>query len=487
MRKELIQMANPSLSRQFTLTNFTWKLRANGHLNGEKIGAVNYLKLSRIPTDIRIYWNSTNNRDTAFSVDELVRGFKINERDEAGNAKTLDNVWLWSEGEIPTEPLSDIIEIEYNGAGDLIEPLLGNKSGAIDKIEKVQVVSAIDKVLQPIKVVQQNNTQGYEIDDFYRINANSLQPAIEYKSIKFNLKGDIYPGRYFPANFGFYTPNKVLNGRQVKENLNVSINNDLSGYEVTCLDLLNDGEIVARLDFVKNLLDSKGALRQDFAFGLSTKQKIYTYMNRSNYANVVQYVEGNYKYGWYDSNRGTKFFSVPYGSEHNLFAYFRSGFNNGFFKCLEIVDYSGASSDIEVVCKGESNFFPKDKQVFGKIAWETSKDDVYGMFIFKTQQKTSYIAPANTANIYVSIIANTNTKNADFKLRLLELSKTNTSDCALYLGGLQGIKIPIKTGFELDFNKNKTGMDYAVIEIPAGDIYQIELELLNVYEDSSDA
>lgn len=476
-------MANPSLSRQFTLTNFTWKLRANGHLNGEKIGAVNYLKLSRIPNDIRIYWNSTNNRDTAFSVDELVRGFKINERDEAGNAKTLDNVWLWSEGEIPIEPLSDIIEIEYNGAGDLIEPLLGNKSGAIDKIEKVQVVSAIDKILNPIKVVQTNNTQGYQIDDFYRINANSMQPILEPKSIKFNLKGDIFEGRYFPTNFGFYTPNRMINNRQIKENINVSIDNNLSGYEVTISALRYDGEIIANLDFVKDLLDSSGKIRSDFSFGLSCTEKITTYMNRSSFCST-QFQEGNFKYGYYDSSRNTSFFSVGEESEHKLFSFFRAGFNNGFLKCLEIVDYRDAND--KVVCKGEENFFPKDGQIFGKIFWETKKDDKFNMFIFKTKNKTSYIAPANDEEVYISLIANLNNKKADFKITLAELSKASTQDCALYIGGLDGIKVPIKSGFELCFNNKKIGMDYAVIEIPAGDIYKIEIELLNVYEDSSD-
>lgn len=484
MKKELTLMANPSLSRQFTLTNFTWKLRANGHLKGEKIGAVNYLKLSRIPADIRIYWNSTNNRETAFSVDELVRGFKINERDEAGNAKTLDNVWLWSEGEIPLEPLSDIIEIEYNGAGDLIEPLLGNKSGAIDKIEKVQVVSAIDKILQPIKVVQQSNAQGYKIDDFYRINANSMQPAIEHKSIKFNLRSN--GGRYLPVNFGFYTPAISERNRDIVYNANTTVVKDnhfaFPAFPMYVEKIAN-GEINAKLEFVKDLLDSGGNLRKDFSFGLSTgllKMSI-TGIRSSNF---VQQSEGNFRYGGWDSNIGGAIVSIP--SEAKLYTMFSRGHNDAFLKCLEIVDWTDNITD-SVVCKGEQNFFPKDGQVFGKIAWETTKDGAYDMFIFKTQSKTSYIAPANTANIYVSIIANMNAKNADFKLRLLELSKTSTSDCALYLGGLQGVKIPIKTGFELCFNKNKTGMDYAVIEIPAGDIYQIELELLNVYEDSSDA
>ena len=173
-------MVNPSLDRQFTLTNFKWNLRTQGHLNAEKLGACNYLKLSRIPVDIRLYWNKTNNRETAFSLDELVRGFKIDDRDEAGNAKTLNNIFLWSEGEIPQKPLSDLIELEYNGEGAMITPLLGNKSGAIDKIEKVSVVSTLDRVLNPIKVVNTTNTQGYSISDFYRINANIQKPELKY-------------------------------------------------------------------------------------------------------------------------------------------------------------------------------------------------------------------------------------------------------------------------------------------------------------------
>ena len=476
-------MVNPSLSRQFTLTNFTWKLRANGHLKGEKIGAVNYLKLSRIPTDIRIFWNFTNNRDTAFSVDELVRGFKINERDAAGNAKTLDNVWLWSEGEIPIEPLSDIIEIEYNGAGDLIEPLLGNKSGTIDKIEKVQVVSAIDKVLNPIKVVQTNNTQGYQIDDFYRINANSMQPTLEYKSIKFNLISEL---SYYPQNFGFYTPNKFNGSRQLKENINLSINDNLSGYEAEILALRTQETITARLGFVKNLLDSNGNIRNDFAFGLYTKQKVQTYLSRSNYIKSIQLKEGPYKYGYYDSNLGTSFFSVSPNVEYDLYETMRAGHGENFLKCLEIVDYDeNVSTENEVECKGEYGFFPVNGSVFGKIAWETKKDQKYDLFIFKTQATINYIAPANNEKVYISLISNINNKKADFKITLAELSKTSSQDCALYIGGLDGIKVPIKSGFELCFNNKKTGMDYAVVEIPAGDIYKIELELLNVYEDSN--
>lgn len=478
-------MANPSLSRQFTLTNFTWRLRANGHLRGEKIGAVNYLKLSRIPADIRIYWNSTNNRDTAFSVDELVRGFKINERDEAGNAKTLDNVWLWSEGEIPLEPLSDIIEIEYNGAGDLIEPLLGNKSGAIDKIEKVQVVSAIDKVLNPIKVVQTNNTQGYQIDYFYRINANSMQPTLEYKSIKFNLPNGL---NYYPSNFGFYTPDKFNGKRQIKENINLSIGENLSGYTASILALRTQETITARLDFVKDLLDSNGNIRNDFAFGLYTKQKIQTYLSRASYAKNIQFKEGHYKYGYYDSNLGTSFFSVSQDIEYDLFETLKAGYDKKFLKCLEIVDYDeNVSAENEVECKGMEGFFPVDGSVFGKIAWETKKDQKYDLFVFKTQTTVSYIAPANDEKVYISLISNVNNKKADFKISLAELNKTSTQDCVLYIGGLNGVKVPIKSGFELCFNNKKTGMDYAVVEIPAGDIYKIELDLLNVYEDSSDA
>ena len=225
-------MVNPSLDRQFTLTNFKWNLRTQGHLNAEKLGACNYLKLSRIPVDIRLYWNKTNNRETAFSLDELVRGFKIDDRDEAGNAKTLNNIFLWSEGNIPQEPLSDLIELEYNGEGAMITPLLGNKSGTIDKIEKVSVVSTLDRVLNPIKVVSGGKVDGYTVSDFYRFNANSTQPKVIYAILKTKLtQAFLYPymndNRYPEANNlnltfngtlvaqaagGFYTYNKLALG-----------------------------------------------------------------------------------------------------------------------------------------------------------------------------------------------------------------------------------------------------------------------------------
>lgn len=476
-------MANPSLSRQFTLTNFVWKLRANGHLNGEKIGAVNYLKLSRIPTDIRIYWNSTNNRDTAFSVDELVRGFKINERDEAGNAKTLDNVWLWSEGEIPIEPLSDIIEIEYNGAGDLIEPLLGNKSGAIDKIEKVQVVSAIDKVLQPIKVVQQNNTQGYQIDDFYRINANIKKPTQTKKLLQVDYGEElnntfdewkIYNGF---EKTGFYRQGSAWN---LCDYQNTSWGSTaLSSWTGTYVLIIPTDSECVRV-FNKDCIDKKGNLNKDFKLGLSYKIQYRQNTSAVYRAKTVVWAEGYCKYSK-DTNDSR---SVNIGLNHTAYVAF---FANGVFEnFIKVIDESGFIDEGTTPFYGEGSILPKPKAIIANALWETTYDEALGLYIFKTLNKTSFIAPVQNTNIYISLLSNQNEKKADFKLRLLELSKTSASDCALYLGGLNGIKVPIKTGFELCFNNKKTGMDYAVIEIPAGDIYQIELELLNVYEDMQD-
>lgn len=478
-------MANPSLSRQFTLTNFTWKLRANGHLRGEKIGAVNYLKLSRIPTDIRIFWNSTNNRDTAFSIDELVRGFKINERDEAGNAKTLDNVWLWSEGEIPIEPLSDIVEIEYNGAGDLIEPLLGNKSGAIDKIEKVQVVSAIDKVLNPIKVVQTNNTQGYQIDDFYRINANIKKPTqvekyiqVDYGDKAEDIKRDDY--QWVNNKFditGYYRQGSAWN---VCKYQNTSWGNTALSQWVGSMPLIRTKERATR-GFAKNCIDKNGNLDLNFKIGLETTLE-YSQNTSSVYrSNKLVWSEGYYKHS--ENTYDTR--SVNIGLTAKVYTCF---FANGIFEnFLKTLDKNETNDDGYTPCKGWGSIVPLQKSILAKVLWETTYDEALSLFVFKTNNKTSFIAPNQTQEVYVSLLPNANNKKADFKITLAELSKTSTQNCALYIGGLNGIKVPIKSGFELCFNNKKTGMDYVVVEIPAGDIYKIELELLNVYEDFSDA
>ena len=475
-------MVNPSLSRQFTLTNFIWKLRANGHLKGEKIGAVNYLKLSRIPTDIRIFWNFTNNRDTAFSVDELVRGFKINERDAAGNAKTLDNVWLWSEGEIPIEPLSDIIEIEYNGAGDLIEPLLGNKSGTIDKIEKVQVVSAIDKVLNPIKVVQTNNAQGYQIDDFYRINANIKKPTqvekyiqVDYGDKAEDIKRDDYQNgnNKFDVT-GYYRQGSAWN---ICKYQNTSWGSNALSQWTGSMPLLRTKDKAIR-GFAKNCIDKKGKLDSNFRIGLESSLDYMQNTSSVYRSNKVIWSEGYYKHSenTYDS-RG-----VNIGLANKVYTSF---FANGVFEnFLKITDSDG-SDDGYTPCKGWGSIVPLQNTILAKVLWETTYDESLGLFIFKTKNKTSFIAPIQTQEVYVSLLSSGNNKKADFKITLAELSKTSSQDCALYIGGLDGIKVPIKSGFELCFNNKKTGMDYAVIEIPAGDIYKIELELLNVYEDSN--
>lgn len=503
MKKELIQMANPSLSRQFTLTNFTWKLRANGHLKGEKIGAVNYLKLSRIPSDIRIYWNSTNNRDTAFSVDELVRGFKINERDEAGNAKTLDNVWLWSEGEIPLEPLSDIIEIEYNGAGDLIEPLLGNKSGAIDKIEKVQVVSAIDKVLQPIKVVQTNNTQGYKIDDFYRFNANVTQPLLSLftlnlsdESTYYYSYGDTTYKGILLNNFSYLIVEWSSSGRtrNVSEyarlnNTNV-LSSKLESYDIEITGIFFDKE-------TKKLKD-------DYAFKATGTNDVSThsfYKNVTVFEDIKNFGNGFETFRFF-ANQGTTFVrqnEKEYKRTFSKLIGFRNGKINGedvssIGKPSVVKEQNSTFSSLVERIKNNSirrspeaptdSFVVCSDKIVDVVQYEENKATDLSNFLFKTKDKLTCLIPQQTKITFLSIIANSD-KKADFKLRLLELLKTSTSDCALYLGGLDGIKVPIKTGFELCFNNKKTGMDYGVIEIPAGDIYKIELELLNVYEDTN--
>lgn len=474
-------MANPSLSRQFSLTNFKWSLRANGHLEGEKIGAVNYLKLSRIPTDIRLYWNKVNNRDTAFSVDELVRGFKINERDEAGNAKTLDNVWLWSEGEIPTEPLSDIIELEYNGAGDLIEPLLGNKSGSIDKIEKVQVVSAIDKILQPIKVVQQNNTEGFTIRDFYRININIKKPTIKKKLLQVDYGEELNNTFNTWSDYnGFNVTGYYKQGGEwnLCDYQNTSWGGTaLSQWTGSMPLLTTNGE--SKRGFNKSCIDKSGALDKDFRFGLEYKLQHSQDTSAVYRSNEIVWREGQYAYSQntYDTR------SVNIGLNHTAYVAF---FANGVFEnFIRVIDGDGVEDSGTTPFIGWGSIVPKPLSIVAAVDWEITYDEELSAYIFKTQNKTTYIAPVQTTPVYVSLIKNQNTRSADFRIRLIELLKTSQSDCALYLGGLSGIKIPIKTGFELSFNKDKTGMDYAVIEIPAGDIYQIELELINVYEDSS--
>lgn len=473
-------MANPSLSRQFTLTNFTWKLRANGHLNGEKIGAVNYLKLSRIPSDIRIYWNSTNNRDTAFSVDELVRGFKINERDEAGNAKTLDNVWLWSEGEIPIEPLSDIIEIEYNGAGDLIEPLLGNKSGAIDKIEKVQVVSAIDKVLNPIKVVQQKNTLNYNVKDFYRINGNVRRPLLIKKMLRvdYGEKANLITEENSYTNFfditGYYDGGDYKGFYQNTAWGGYSLHSWL-GTSTLCH---NNGLTIR--EFAKNCIKKDGTLG-NFRIGL--RGSLQT--DGSNYSSVYRARDIIDSEGLFYWSEGTvDYYSTNIGFPYPLNVMFFP--NNVFEKFIKIEDYKEDISEY-TMCYGLGSLTPIQNEILAVTNWETTYDENLSLYIFDTLNYVSYIAPVQSNACFISLIAENNIKKADFRIALRELNKTSGQDCFLYVGGFDGIKMPIKAGFELCFNNKKSGMDYAIIEIPAGDIYKIELELLNVYEDFNDA
>ena len=508
-------MANPSLTRQFTLTNFVWRLRANGHLKGEKIGAVNYLKLSRIPVDIRLYWNFTNNRDTAFSIDELVRGFKINERDEAGNAKTLDNVWLWSEGGIPIEPLSDVIEIEYNGAGELIEPLLGNKSGSIDKIEKVQVVSAIDKVLQPIKVVSTTNTQGKTIENYYRINANVTRPTIKYAVASIDYEKIDHDSVYQKSGkqysdevkifyymtqspiFGYYKNYIFTEGYETGKS--TTLENQIfryapySGFQggTFILSHVYLGNCAVRkfksTSRAIDLVDKNGNLKRDFNILLCAKawpalpSPHISYVSNFEVATSGTPLKlANYGSGATWTNMNGYWSTIDSNSVTNVRAIF---FANDYFEKLLKIRILDTEIEISPECFGKISVTPEPGEDIAIEPWETTYDEKLGLYIFKTAEKTTYIAPAQDVKSYISLIAEQSGGSADFNIKIIPLVKASNADAILYMGGLGGISIPLKSGFELNFNNKKTGMDYAVIEIPAGDIYQVELQLINVRED----
>ena len=465
-------MVNPSLDRQFTLTNFKWNLRTQGHLNAEKLGACNYLKLSRIPVDIRLYWNKTNNRETAFSLDELVRGFKIDDRDEAGNAKTLNNIFLWSEGNIPQEPLSDLIELEYNGEGAMITPLLGNKSGAIDKIEKVSVVSTLDRVLNPIKVVSGGKVDGYTVSDFYRFNANSTQPKVIYAILKTKLtEAFLYPYMNNPYP-GATNLNLTFNGTLVAE---------AAGGFYTYNKLA--------LGFIDVYDFNKNKMKEDFYFGFFSDNITQDFRTWYRGANVEIRKEKFYAIGntYLDStgaDRGNM--SVSYWLFNKLIK------ENVQIETSETNKESAIS--IQLISNRSSiNALPReifqnyDNLIIGSQKGETTTSALLNEFIFKTQNTITSLAPKQTINNYISIIAETNTKKADFNFLLREVSKTSAASEQpyLYMGGLSGIKIPVTNGFELAFNNKKSGLDYVVLEIPAGDIYKVELKLLNVYEDET--
>jgi len=487
-------MVNPSLDRQFTLTNFKWNLRTQGHLNAEKLGACNYLKLSRIPVDIRLYWNKTNNRETAFSLDELVRGFKIDDRDEAGNAKTLNNIFLWSEGEIPQEPLSDLIELEYNGEGAMITPLLGNKSGAIDKIEKVSVVSTLDRVLNPIKVVSSGKVDGYAVSDFYRFNNNVEKPALKRVLLRFS-DNDVTEG---DNNLGIELVNSLAGIQQDKTgyilgNLNVNNNcvSHLGGFNAYPGGQINCAAVTEQT----NIINSKGEMSFDDKTFIIFK--------------IVEIV-GNFASG---QHRGNKLLNNIFSNDGVSIATGDVRYSNSFIYNPKALDKKGIlNKSIKKFVSIEettSDFFdngikygvyynflqgcnsyilyptPASPLFLKKI--ETTTDAGISLFIFKTENTITSITPRQNEKIYTSIIAETNTKKADFNFLLREVSKTSAASEQpyLYMGGLSGIKIPITNGFELAFNNKKSGLDYVVLEIPAGDIYKVELKLLNVYEDET--
>lgn len=108
------------------ITTLEWNIQEKGHMNALEYIGGNYIKLTKIPKGIKVYWNTQNNRAGAMLLDDVNRGVKVSKQNKFGQLMTYRNYFLWSEGEIGPDESNPNIILEFTGKGVEVEYLLGS-------------------------------------------------------------------------------------------------------------------------------------------------------------------------------------------------------------------------------------------------------------------------------------------------------------------------------------------------------------------------
>lgn len=110
------------------ISTLEWDISEKGHLNAFEYTGGNYIKLTKIPRGVKIYWNTKNDRAGAMLLDELNRGVKVSKQNKYGQLMNYRNYYLWSEGELSEIETDTTIILEFTGKGVEVEYLLGTTS-----------------------------------------------------------------------------------------------------------------------------------------------------------------------------------------------------------------------------------------------------------------------------------------------------------------------------------------------------------------------
>lgn len=108
------------------ITTLEWNIQEKGHLTAFEYAGGNYIKLTKIPKGIKVYWNTKNDRASAMLLDDINRGVKVSKQNKNGQLMTYRNYYLWSEGTLAEDETNPNIILEFTGKGVEVEYLLGS-------------------------------------------------------------------------------------------------------------------------------------------------------------------------------------------------------------------------------------------------------------------------------------------------------------------------------------------------------------------------
>ena len=164
-----------------------------------------------------------------------------------------------------------------------------------------------------------------------------------------------------------------------------------------------------------------------------------------------------------------------------------SGANTVYVDRVSKILYNGVSLAQKRVTKISTPAYlpsPALNDIVASCKFETTYDEDLSNFLFNTNKSAEFLAPERDSVYYISILEQENAANmpsADFRISI-NLLKTNATTPVLYIGGFEGIKLPLSASFDLKFNNKRTDFNYIVLEVPPKTLLKLTLELLAVNE-----
>lgn len=151
------------------ISTLDWDISKKGHLQAFEYLGGNYIKLTKIPKGIKVYWNTKNDRAGAMLLDDVNRGVKVSKQNKWGQLMAYRNYYLWSEGTLSQDETNPHIILEFTGKGVEVEYLVGsateiqlladqfnalneNLNKMAESLAEIEVSSTATAIANPIEV-----------------------------------------------------------------------------------------------------------------------------------------------------------------------------------------------------------------------------------------------------------------------------------------------------------------------------------------------